>query len=322
MSPTSASSLALHHLGCDPARHQPDDVDAAFFQILGDDGSEAVERSLRAEIARHFQVLFADLADMARLLEQAEYLAAARSDVDDPPAAAPLHDRHAQLHQRERSVDIDVELVEPFLAAEVEEGLVPIIPGGGGGVVDEDIHAAETLDRLVDQPSEIRFAGEIGRNRDAFAAHLLDLRERLAERAGLSRVRARIESARGEHQLHTAPGQRQRRILADASARSGHDRDLAREVCLPLTLHSTLLSPRLARRESKTRPTASPSSGQRAPGLPAPGPAGLRRALPTRCGSAAASGRPARPCRRTGAGRRRSFRSGRRSSRRAAAPPG
>ena len=83
-----------------------------------------------------------------------------RGDIDDPPAALPLHDRSHGLGQKHGAGEVDVDDLRPLLvgeAIEVGEGDRLIV----GGVVDQDVEPAEAFDYIVDQALHLVALGHV-----------------------------------------------------------------------------------------------------------------------------------------------------------------
>jgi hypothetical protein len=105
-----------------------------------------------------------------RLLHQAVRFRAAGGDVDDPPAAARFHARHRQLSQGERRVHIDREVVQPVRPGHLEQRRRPVVTDGHGGVVDEDVDAAEAVDSGAGDLLQVLFTRQVGGDRGRLAA--------------------------------------------------------------------------------------------------------------------------------------------------------
>ena len=96
------------------------------------------------------------------------------------------------------------------------------------GVIDQNIHPAETRDRLADQLLAVLVGCDIHRNGERLRADLSDQ---------LGGLRERLRAARADHHLRALPRQPDRRRPSDALAAAGDDRDLA----LESELHDILL---------------------------------------------------------------------------------
>src|SRR5205085_12304257 len=89
----------------------------------------------------------------------------ARGDVDDLPAAVRAHRAHGQEGGVRRAEDVDVEGAPPAALPGVVVVAVEKVDLEGGGVVDEDVDAAEAVDHLGDLPR----IGHVGAEGDGVA---------------------------------------------------------------------------------------------------------------------------------------------------------
>ena len=227
--------VGFRALGGHPAGHDAHDEHVLGHQLRRDDVGEPVERPLAGEISRRPQGgdghagaggrdatggvarVVLDAGDRVRFLHQPVRFRAAGGDVDDPPAAARLHARHRQLGEGERRVQVDREVVQPVRPRHLQQRRRPVVADGHGRVVDEDVDAAEAVGRGGDDLLQVPLVRQVGGDRDRLAAHGLDLLDRLPDGAG-QLAAGRLDRAGGHHQARAAPGQRQRRPLADAAA--------------------------------------------------------------------------------------------------------
>ena len=106
--------------------------------------------------------------------------------------------------------------VRPVGVGELEEIAAP----GGAGVVDQDVEATEAALDLLDQTRRRLGLAKIERQAVRLAPERLDF--------GRRRLEHRLVGA-GEEYVAAFAGQRHRNAAADAAARSGHQRDLARK---------------------------------------------------------------------------------------------
>ena len=111
-------------------------------------------------------------------------------------------------------------LVWPVLGRVAEPRNVLILGGGDGradtGIVDEDVHPAELLDRMVDHALRLCGIGDVGLDRDGPPSGLPD------QLGGLLET---VDAACSEHDVGPCFGQRQRNRLADATRTAGDERD-------------------------------------------------------------------------------------------------
>ncbi len=84
-----------------------------------------------------------------------------RADVDDRAAASLDEGRDGVLAGEERAQEVDVQDLGVVLDRRLGEGEVP----GDGGVVDQDVEAAEPRDGVGDHRLAVGFAGDVGRER-------------------------------------------------------------------------------------------------------------------------------------------------------------
>src|SRR5690606_35041146 len=91
--------------------------------------------------------------------------------VDDAPAATLAHERDHEPYQADRGEQLEVEIGLPGLVRDRFE----LAGGGGARVVDEDVDAAEGMDRRTDQAGQVlglRYVGDDGQD---LAARVADV---------------------------------------------------------------------------------------------------------------------------------------------------
>ncbi len=128
------------------------------------------------------------------------------------PRPLALHhpERRAGAQERRGQVGLD-DLVPQLERHFVDRGAI-----GDAGVVDQHVDGAEALDRAIEQVLHRGFVGHVGRDRERFGAHALELRHQRLEPLG---------AARGEHDLGALAGEDERTGLADARAGAGDHHD-------------------------------------------------------------------------------------------------
>ncbi len=159
-------------------RREAVDGDAVALELLRDDDREAGDARLRGAVVR-----LADVAEDARRARGA----------DDAPAhvlarlrlLAPV--RGGVLRRREVALEVDGDDGVPLLLGHVHEHPVAEDPG----VVDEDVEAAELVDRLLDHATGAREVGDVLAVRDRLAAGGADLLDDLLGRRRGRRLRPR-----------------------------------------------------------------------------------------------------------------------------------
>ena len=129
--------------------------------------------------------------------------------ISPPPCAAQVREHRAD--QGERSVDVDVELVQPG-------GTWHLVDRRGaavrlGGVVDQDVDAVELRDRGGDERFEVSTTSTSVRTASALPAAGLDRGHRLTDRARETAMR--VDGARRDDHGHAAAAQLQRDLSPD-----------------------------------------------------------------------------------------------------------
>ena len=87
-------------------------------------------------------------------------------DGDDSPALRLHHRTGAGAHQAETGFEIDADYLVPFLVLHAHRKVIARDPG----VVDEDVHAAERIERGGNQFLDLLRIGQVARNLDVIAA--------------------------------------------------------------------------------------------------------------------------------------------------------
>jgi hypothetical protein len=143
----------------------------------------------------------------------------AAADVDDAPALGllRLHDADRLARAEKRRGDVDGERLVPV----VERDVLGVLVGGDAGVVHQHVEPPEGLDRPLEQRDDRVFFGEIGRQRQRFAAFGFDACRNLVQQLG---------AARHQHGLRALGSEQLGDAAADAVAGAGDDRDLALEL--------------------------------------------------------------------------------------------
>src|SRR6266566_8859457 len=186
--------------GEEHARQHQVDRDA----VLGQVGHDRLHqpRHARAEPVRHV-----DPVD--RLLHRHRL---------DPDDAAPLPGAHVGHYLADEADEVQrdhLERLPPVRVGEVRE----LAARRAAGVVDQDVHPAETLGRGRDHGADAVLAGQVGRDGEHLGAGLAtDLP---------GRGRQVCLGPRADRDPGTLAGQGQRGRLAQALARRGDERDLA-----------------------------------------------------------------------------------------------
>ena len=127
--PSFSIRPATSSVGAKPGQHRVD-ADAEARQLHGAAAGEGVDRALRGGVVR--------LADPAALAHH-------RRDVDDHAVALAHEVGERGLRAVEDAAEVDPHHVEPVVRLHVVDQRVL----GDAGVVDQDVQAAELLDRLL-----------------------------------------------------------------------------------------------------------------------------------------------------------------------------
>ena len=144
----------------------------------------------------------------------------ARGDVDDDAAATSTQVGRDEAGEDEWGVDVDVELAAPRREwVFVDRGRAPLRVGG---VVHEDVDAAEVCDGGLHEHLEVLGFGEVAGDGERVSALRFDQRDGLSHRADESSVR--FDGAGGDDDLRAVPGEGERELPTDAAAGAGHDR--------------------------------------------------------------------------------------------------
>ena len=187
-----AGGLALDH-GHRPQRRRRD---APVPLLLGDGVRQHGHAHLGDEVrrlARHFRD-----ADRRRHHHDAA-----------APALAHVRDHRARAEERAAHVDLhhQVELAGRPLGQRREVD--------GAGVVDEDVDAAEFLERGIPHPLHVVEFAHVAAHRQRAAAELAHFLRRVVDGAGEARVR--LVGLGGDHDVAALAGKRQRDGAADAA---------------------------------------------------------------------------------------------------------
>src|SRR5688572_25091688 len=186
---------------------------------IGRAGRDRVDADpLRAELAREALGEPVD-AVLGEAIVARAHPRRGRGLVHNRPAAALAHRAVARARTQERSVEVHVHEARVVAPVDLQQR-VELHVAEDRGVVDQEVDAAERLDRAlghgprrfgradVDLDEDRLGAALPDLARDAFAVLLLDL---------------------GDHQARALPREPFRIGLADPAARTSHDRDLARD---------------------------------------------------------------------------------------------
>ncbi len=152
--------------------------------------------SLPSSLAeRHGQILHGRVVDPGRDGAELRRPGCAPGDVDDAAPSALTHGRHRVADAAHRAAQLVVEGAVPVLLGHGEEAAL----GDVGGVVDQDVEAAELGERLLEKILNCGDVVEVGRDADDAAVRLaLELgdgvRVALGDR-GSRRRRARLPSS-------------------------------------------------------------------------------------------------------------------------------
>ena len=187
-------------VGGDIARRDGVHIDAPGRPFVCEQLGEAGDAALRRGVARH--------ADAA--LEGEE-----RGDVDDLARALGQHVATGRLAEEEGGLEVGVDHRVPILLGKVDA----VGAADDAGIIDEDVEAAELLQRLVDHALHRFDGGEVGGDDLRLAAERADLLHRfLGGRAA------------DGGDVGAGGGERQRDRLADAGIGAGDDRGLAGKI--------------------------------------------------------------------------------------------
>ena len=201
-----ALDRALGHLAREHAGRQRVDVDVVLAPFAGQGAGEVHHRRLAGVVGHH------------RHVGAVAGQAGDRGDVDDlaalPRDHAVLADRLA--HQEDRA-DVEVHHLVPGL----ERVILGCRAPGGAGVVDEDVHLAETRHRVLRHPHDLARLAHVGSDPERLDAALLQMPGRFLEVAGL---------ARGEQDAGAGLAERLGDLQAEAARAAGDERGLAGKV--------------------------------------------------------------------------------------------
>ena len=187
---------ALLPLGHHPARRHRVDADAVAAQRGGRAARQPVDRRLGDRVA----------GVVGRL-----DLPADRAEVDDGPAAEPLHARHHRLHREQRGALVDGDAV----VVERRRHLGQRVAGVAGDVVDEHMEVAEFARRVGDRRLQRLDVAHIAAPPPG--PRLAGARQCLGERTAV--VLGHID----ERHLRTLRGEGTHQRLADARAAAGDE---------------------------------------------------------------------------------------------------
>jgi hypothetical protein len=136
----------------------------------------------------------------------------ARLDPDDPAPPLRPHVRHDLAYEPDEVQRDNLERLPPVVVGEVRE----LAQRRAAGVVDEDVHAAETPGRRGDDAADALRGRQVGRDGEYLGARLA---------ADLLGGRLQIRLGPGaDRDPRALARQRQGRRLAEAFARRGNDR--------------------------------------------------------------------------------------------------
>ena len=190
-------AVALQALGEDRPRRDADRADPVAAPLAGEARGEVLDRGPRRR----------------RVGEAGD--AAARAEADEDDDAAAVGDHRAR-RDRPRHVPGRVDR-EPVHGAPALEGdLLGRRDELAAGVVDEDVDAAEALERGVDQRLDLLGLAHVGRHGEALGAERLHGRPRLLQR---------LRAAAADHHRRAVAGQRERGRAPDPGAAAGDERD-------------------------------------------------------------------------------------------------
>ena len=125
--------------------------------------------------------------------------------------------RHRLLRAEERAARVDLMHQIEALHRRVERAG----EADRRGVVDEDVDAAEALDRRGDRRVDLRFVADVGGDRERLAAGRFDIGGRRVDRA--RQLRMRLGGLRGDDDVGAVGGGAHRDRVADASRGSGDE---------------------------------------------------------------------------------------------------
>ena len=198
-SSVSTTSRLLVATPPDADRVDPDERRELDGQVAGHLVERGLARGVRHEVVEH-------------------QVRRPRRDVDDRARAGGVdHRLRGELAHQER-LD-DVELHRPL--EEALRGHHRRAGAGAAGVVDQDVEPAERRDRRVDEPLAVLLDEDVGDDRDAAPAGLLD--------AGDDLVEVRL-GARADDDVGARLGERDRDAATDPLAAAGDDGDLPVEL--------------------------------------------------------------------------------------------
>src|SRR5439155_19812505 len=149
-----------------------------------------------------------------------------RAEIDDAAALTLLDERAADgFRHEEGAVEINVKHAPPLALFEIEKRDA-VAPAAGGGVIDENVDAAELAPRFIYEPVALIRLRDVDDERESPAADGLDfVRNRvyvapahltLIRREGLGRA-----SGSCDHNIGAVTGERQGDVAADAAIASG-----------------------------------------------------------------------------------------------------
>ena len=185
-------------LGAHGRGHDGVDQNAVFGELVGE---------------RHGQILHGGVVDSGGDGADLRRPGGAAGHVDDAPPFALAHRRHRVADAAHRAAQLVVEGAVPVLLGHGEKAAL----GDIGGVVDQDVEAAELGERLFEKIFYGRRVVQIG----GYAGHPpVRLGFELCDRIGVAR---RIEAR--DHDMRALLEQFRRNRVADAAIAAGDDCD-------------------------------------------------------------------------------------------------
>src|SRR5688500_2362408 len=164
------------------------------LRTKSDDADVPLALLLRHEARKSPYGIFADHVGRRAVI----FRAPAAPKIDDVARAALFHERYDVFGAEKGAAEIGLDDAVPKVFAQIAHARptrdAPIEMRHNAGVVDQGIDLTEATHSLMHQPAHIFFIAHIGRNRDRFAAYILNLAERLVHA-----LHIRV----GEHDLRT-----------------------------------------------------------------------------------------------------------------------
>ena len=128
------------------------------------------------------------------------------------------------MRRREVALEVHLDHRVPLVLLHVHEHAVAEDPG----VVDEDVEAAEALDRRLHHAFGAGEVGDVLAVRDRLAAERLDLADDVVRRPFARALAGERRAEVVDDDLRAGARERERVLAADPAPGAGDDRDLAR----------------------------------------------------------------------------------------------